>query len=247
MAETQAPKAFVYVDGQNLRGNAIDHFGRKAMDANLQSMIQAIVANQRDVVLQQTRYYSGLPTDGVARAAAISPNRDYEPVFALMHDLARITNRNNDVVNVICGNQKPLSNARAVQLTKEMFKRFVPEDHDVSRWKEPTHEDFRKIGVRRLAEDGRRALDASAHAGRSGTTPTVRTTPLNRGTGFYVDANSLGASAKTVLSRTHLDLDIASYVAAFARETGASRVSHEPTSPSTPPNTIPSTPYSSKI
>jgi uncharacterized LabA/DUF88 family protein len=272
MSDTTPNETLVYVDGQNLKGSAVNVFGRKSMDADLSQLLHAIVATQPGAQMKAGRYYSGLPTkeDPLRRAEAIvmldrfkaqgirtfandiarnpagqfkevgidlklaadmvsdfllnpkaktfmvvSNDRDYEPAFALMRDLARFTNRPIDLVNVVTGNARGCAGARIVPLPQTAFEACVPAAEASA-----SATNFRDAALQRLDTDPIAALDASTHAGHSPAQVLTRTTPLTRGTGFYVDANSLGASARRVFERTHLDLDIPKFIVNAVAETG---------------------------
>ena len=257
-------EAKIYIDGQNLRGSAINFFGLKDVEFNVPRVLESLVRLERDISLKDINYYTGIePRSGVAqyRGKAIgfldslngqgiktfandleigplgrrkevgidlkiaadmvsdmlnrradtfillSNDRDYEPVFALMADLAKRQKLKVDLAVITCGPQRGCTNARKIILTADLVQRHIQS-------LAPVH----KQAEENLAKDQERALDASMHVGRPEIMPP-RATPPVRGTAYLIDLNSIGTTAKSS-GRPYLDADMSQIVRSVSTEIG---------------------------
>jgi len=147
----------------------------------------------------------------ITKFVVVSNDTDYRPAFELIRELAKMYNRQIEIVNIVI--DKDISKeakdepARTILMRPGTFDKYVPSPLEAQE-RSPYAHDYLKIAATRIARKDPLALDASAHEGKPAGHVPRRTTPLTRGTNYYIDLNSIGATAKREFDRSHLDIDI---------------------------------------
>ena len=173
----------VKVYTNNLEKNEIGLYNEVGIDLK-------IAADMATDLLQQraTKFY------------LLSNDRDYEPAFQLLHEIANHNKKNIETITLTCGNRNGPKSSRKLDIKPELIERH---QEDLS--------EIIKKSLTTLVEEPEKALDASHYEIKhQEKNPEIK--PSTRGAKVYIDLNSLGESACKKFNRKYLDIKLPSFL-----------------------------------